>query len=335
METNKVVHELSIERLAHVEPAATAFLASIETGETDGISCWRSDSAERRDGSEIEGIGLFATQAIPTNSLIAIKQGQVVTNITIKDNAEAINGSHQQIGPNQFLAGVTREDADKNLVGYNHSCDPNSKVVLIPGVHLSFLVSRKDIQAGDEITADYSVSQMSDTHRMFMCQCGSDNCRGIIQPGWDWQDPDFQARYPGEFPDYVQQEIDEYNALSPERKQARERSFDGVLKLADMIALSQRELDKIEIPLTETLSQGPPLLRPIVRKIYFNNMTKAGRYLRDMHASHDKAVEYFAVLCPFGNIDDAGVDRQHPETMSAEQRKEVVEFALQLNRHFN
>lgn len=335
METGKVVNELSIDRLTHVEPAATAFLAAIETGKTDGISCWRSAEAERRDGSEIEGIGLFATQDIPANTLIAIKQGRVVDGITIKDNAEAINGSHQQIGPNQFLAGITREEADKNLVGYNHSCDPNAKVVLLPGVDLSFLVSRKDIQAGDEITADYSASQMSDTHRMFMCQCGSEDCRGIIQPGWDWQDPDFQARYPGEFPDYEQREIDDYNALSPERKQARERSLDGVLKLADMVALSKREIDSIEVPLAEVLAQGPPLLRPIIRKIFFNNMTKAGRNLRGMHELHNRAVNYFAVLCPFANIDDAGVDRQHPETMSPEQREEVVEFALNMDKHFN
>jgi hypothetical protein len=335
MQADKVVHELSTERLADVEPSATAFLAAIEAGETDGISCWRSESSERRDGSEIEGIGLFATQDIPINTLIAIKQGHVVNRTTIKDNAEPINGSHQQIGPSQFLAGITKEEADKNLVGYNHSCDPNARVVLVPGVNLAFLVSRKGIQAGSEITTDYSVSQMSDTHRMFICRCGSDECRGVIQPGWDWQDPDFQARYQGEFPDYEQQEIDEYNALTPERKQARERTFDGVLRLADMIALSKREVDIIEVPLAEALDQGPPLLRPIVRKIFFNNMTRAGRHLRDIHEAHDRAVNYFAVLCPFGNIDDAGVDRQHPEAMSSEQREVVVEFALQLDRHFN
>lgn len=335
METGKVVHELSIDRLTTVEPAAAAFLKAIEAGETDGISCWRSETVDRRDGSEIEGIGLFAAGDIPAGTLIAIKQGRVVGSMTIKDNADAINGSHQQIGPNQFLAGITREEADKNLVGYNHSCNPNSRVVLIPGVHLAFLVSRKDIKAGDEITADYSVSQMSDTHRMFMCQCGSDNCRGIIQPGWDWQDPNFQVRYPGEFPDYEQREIDEYNALTPERRQARERSFDGVLKLADMIALSKHEIDSIEIPLAEALAQGPPRLRPIVRKIFFNSMTRAGRHLRDMHKAHDRAVNYFAILCPFANIDDAGVDRQHPETMSPEQREKVVEFALNIDRHFN
>ena len=324
METGKVVHELSIDRPTHVEPAATAFLKAIEAGETDGISCWRSQSAERRDGSAIEGIGLFATRDIPADTLIAIKQGRVVDGMIIKDNAEAINGSHQQIGPNQFLAGITREEADKNLVGYNHSCDPNSKVMLLQGLDLSFLVSRKDILTGNEITADYSVSQKSDTHRMFVCQCGSESCRGVIQPGWDWQDPEFQARYPGEFPSYIQREIDDYNALSPERRQARLITFDGVLKMADIVAFTKREIDTIEIPLAEALEEGPAILRPIVRKLFFNNMTGAGRHLRDLHAIHDKAADTFAAICPFGNIDDAVVDRQHPETMSPEQREEVV-----------
>jgi hypothetical protein len=251
MEAGKITHELSAEKLASIEPAATTFLAAIEADETDGISCWRSELAERLDGSEIEGIGLFAMQNVPANHLIAIKQGLVVNGTTIKDNSEAINGSHQQVGPNQFLAGLTQEEADKNLVGYNHSCDPNSKVVLLPGVNLSFLVSRKDIQAGEEITADYSVSQMSDTHRMFMCRCGSESCRGIIQPGWDWQNQDFQTSYPGEFPEYVQQEIDKYNALSPEHRLARELSLDSVLRMADMVALSKKEIDNIEIALSE------------------------------------------------------------------------------------
>ena len=328
-----VVHELSQDRPTSVEPEAVAFLALIEDGQTDKMSCWRSDSVERHDGSRIEGVGLFATQDIPENTLIAIKQGYVVDSQTIKDNAKNIQGSHQQIGPNQFLAGITREEADKNLVGYNHSCDPNAKVVSLAGVQLAFLVSRKSIPAGSEVTADYSVSQMSDTHRMFMCQCGSDHCRGIIQPGWDWQDPDFQARYPDEFPEYVQQEIDRYNQLTPEQRQARQQSYDSVLRMADMIALANKEIVSIEGPLDEVLEMAPPLFRPILRRKF----RKVGgeEYLRGLHERLDTATNYFAILCPFGNVDDMGIDRQHPETMNPEQRTQVVKFALQLDRHFN
>src|SRR5665213_1108276 len=95
------------ERLLQVEPTlqlsadVQVVIEAVEQGLSDGISCWRSFAVERREGSAIEGQGLFATQFIAERSLVAIKQGHVIDTITVKDNRDILRGSQQQIGPNQ------------------------------------------------------------------------------------------------------------------------------------------------------------------------------------------------------------------------------------------
>lgn len=187
--------------------AVLDFLKQFEAGQTDGISCWRDESLERRQGSNIQGVGLFSNADIDPNHVIAIKPGHVVTEEIIRENAEVIKGTHQQIGPNSFLAGLTAEEADKNLVGYNHSCDPNAKVVLMEGLPLAFLVSKKPIEKGAEITTDYSVTFTSDTQEMSACKCGSINCRGHIQPNEDWKNERFQREHFDDFPYYIREMI--------------------------------------------------------------------------------------------------------------------------------
>ncbi|RKS18497.1 SET domain-containing protein [Pseudomonas sp. WPR_5_2] len=65
---------------------------------------------------------------------------------------------------------------DPNFCGLLwHSCDPN--------VYLDFsdlcLWALKDIQKGDRLTMDYTVSE-DKLLRQFACRCGSHNCRGWI-----------------------------------------------------------------------------------------------------------------------------------------------------------
>lgn len=188
---------------------ALAFLELVEMGKTDGISAWRSSDIERREGSQIDGQGLFALNDIPANMLVAIKQGHLVSGQTVSEYAEIIDGSQQQIGPDEFLTGLTMGEVEQNLVGYNHSCDPNAKVMLIKGISLAFLVSRQSIEAGAEITVDYGVSEMSpNAHYLNPCRCGSPQCRGVVDPRVDWQNEDLRRRYAGEFPWFVQEAID-------------------------------------------------------------------------------------------------------------------------------
>ena len=57
----------------------------------------------------------------------------------------------------------------------NHSCDPTAFVSAF-----GTLVALRDIEAGEEITFDYTVSESSITSP-FDCDCGAENCKGRIE----------------------------------------------------------------------------------------------------------------------------------------------------------
>jgi hypothetical protein len=328
---------------------AEAFLELLEMGRTDGVSAWRAPSIERRDGSAIEGRGLFAAADIPANSLIAIKTGHVLTSEQVKENGDIIQGSQQQIGPNQFLAGLDADEVDKNLVGYNHSCDPNAKVMLFKGASLSFLVTREPVAAGDEITADYSVSQMTNTHLMKTCRCGSPDCRGFVAPLWDWEDEALQQKYAGEFAWFIQDAIDAREQLPEAELQILNRGH-ATLKQAGILVLADEGVRELENRRDEALSQiGSPWGRALLGRYY--DRKPAGLELAEMRDLRLKTAAYFAAICQFANIDDFGIDRERVvtalKTDSGNLRRdlrgsglathldEVVGFARQLDRLFN
>jgi len=107
------------------------FLSDVDSSLSYGYTGWRSDGVERCDGSVIEGQGLFATTDIEPGQLLAIKGGRIVNeDEVIKLSVEnELHGSHQQIDMNLFLVGLGAEEEENNLIGYNHSCSPNARVV--------------------------------------------------------------------------------------------------------------------------------------------------------------------------------------------------------------
>jgi uncharacterized protein len=58
----------------------------------------------------------------------------------------------------------------------NHSCPPNCEAELIEG--RIWIVARRDIQAGEEITFNYRYDLES--FREYPCHCGSPDCVGFI-----------------------------------------------------------------------------------------------------------------------------------------------------------
>jgi hypothetical protein len=56
----------------------------------------------------------------------------------------------------------------------NHSCDPNA-YVMYKGDRC-YLMARRDIHVGDEITCDYSINITGGTS--WPCNCGTARCRG-------------------------------------------------------------------------------------------------------------------------------------------------------------
>jgi hypothetical protein len=109
-----------------------------------------------------------------------------------------------QISENLVLA--TPIDHSADIADFiNHSCDPSSGFQ-----GQLFLVARRPLVAGEEITFDYAMCLHPvdglDPYQM-SCRCGAPLCRGVITED-DWRDPALQAQYTGYFQLYLQEKID-------------------------------------------------------------------------------------------------------------------------------
>lgn len=165
------------------------------------LKSWRADSVERRSGA-LHGLGLFAVKDVYKDELLAIKAGKLVDEATIIKFADIINGSHIQIESDLFLTGLTPEEVNDTLIGFNHSCSPNAYVS-----GQIELRAMKDITDGDEITVDYATLLTSDT-QSFRCKCGSVECRKVVKPSVDYKNPDLRKKYKGYFVSHIQRLID-------------------------------------------------------------------------------------------------------------------------------
>jgi len=115
-----------------------------------------------------KGRGLFTLEQIATGTKVLTFQGRVLNTDELTDDLLAM-----QIGTDLWLCsdGSLADDC------VNHSCDPNCG---FPAGDLE-LHALRDIQAGEEITWDYSTS-ISEPGWTMECRCGSATCRGTIRP---------------------------------------------------------------------------------------------------------------------------------------------------------
>jgi len=114
------------------------------------------------------GNGLYAKKPIKKDEFIGSFKGKIyrAERATLLP-PEAINHA-MQISEKEYSL-----PKDPTITMANHSCDPNS------GIRGIFdIVAMRDINAGEEITWDYEMSEKSDWR--LDCSCGSRNCRGII-----------------------------------------------------------------------------------------------------------------------------------------------------------
>jgi hypothetical protein len=121
--------------------------------------------------SPIEGLGLFAVEAIAPRTVCVEMGGRVI------DAAElgvlAARGEPYSAFALDAERHVLQAADDPARFG-NHSCDPNLE---LSGP--TTLVARRAIAPGEEVTVDYST--MSDTTGWSMsCSCGAPRCRGVI-----------------------------------------------------------------------------------------------------------------------------------------------------------
>jgi SET domain-containing protein len=121
--------------------------------------------------SSIEGLGIFATRPFRSGERIA--RVNVVRQIT----PDAPIREH--LG--ERIDHCAYPDGKVVLIGFperhvNHSCNPNAYEQFEGGV--SYLVARRDIATGEEISIDYNINISNGTS--WPCHCGAKRCRGEV-----------------------------------------------------------------------------------------------------------------------------------------------------------
>ena len=149
--------------------------------------------------SQIHGRGLFAATALGAGEIVAIKGGRIITRETLSTLQAKLGPAEIQIGDDLFICPVSEEEREGSMIFSNHSCDPNI------GVRGQIVfVAMRDIEAGEELTHDWAMTDDDDSSTE--CRCGARNCRRTIT-GKDWQLPELQVRYGVYFSSYLLEKI--------------------------------------------------------------------------------------------------------------------------------
>jgi SET domain-containing protein len=136
--------------------------------------------------SGIHGHGVFAARRIPGGTWIVEYTGERISNeeadrrydddsmdqhhtfLFVLDDAECID------------AAVNGNDARF----INHSCEPNCEAVYVPRDREIWIVARRDIAAGEELSYDYAYEldgeSVEQARERYPCRCGAPSCRGTI-----------------------------------------------------------------------------------------------------------------------------------------------------------
>ncbi len=136
--------------------------------------------------SRIEGLGIFAARPF--------RAGETIRRIIVVREITPDAPLREALG--ERFDHCDYPDGKQVLIGYpdrhvNHSCDPNAWV-RYQG-EAQFLVARRDVAAGDEITCDYNVNLLGGTS--WPCHCGAARCRGETLGDFFKLPPEIQREY--------------------------------------------------------------------------------------------------------------------------------------------
>lgn len=145
--------------------------------------------------------GIFAVRPIRKGEILTFWAGDIYTRPEFMKLPGLLRSRSLQVEEDLFMVPRVEEPADY----FNHSCEPNAGL----SGQLA-LIALRDIDADEEVTFDYAMSDGSD-YDEFVCRCGRPQCRGRVT-GDDWQSEVLQARYRGHFSPYLQRRIDQQNA---------------------------------------------------------------------------------------------------------------------------
>jgi hypothetical protein len=119
--------------------------------------------------SPIEGLGLFASRPFAAGQ--RIRQINVVREVTFETPLREDLGERMDHCDYPDGRVVLFGFPDRHV---NHSCDPNAYMSYERG--RCYLVARREIGAGVEVTCDYNVNLTAGTS--WPCHCGAPRCRG-------------------------------------------------------------------------------------------------------------------------------------------------------------
>ncbi len=129
------------------------------------------------------GRGVYAMAPIPKGVKVIEYLGKLVS---VKDSDDIAEKQMQRAGKSGtghvYLFTLNRKhDIDGNVPCnrarlINHSCDPNCEVQIIKG--RIWILSRRPIGAGEELTYDYGFNM--DSWQDHVCRCGTKKCLGYI-----------------------------------------------------------------------------------------------------------------------------------------------------------
>ncbi|MGM9512620.1 SET domain-containing protein [Roseateles sp. DB2] len=123
--------------------------------------------------SDIDGQGVFAAEPIPARRKIGEMRGEL---ISVAEARRRIKGRARihMVEISERRA-IDATDSNGPLRYINHSCLPNAVLRIRQG-RAEFYAMR-DIEAGEELTADYGESHHEGRLR---CACGAPNCKGRL-----------------------------------------------------------------------------------------------------------------------------------------------------------
>ena len=143
------------------------------------------------------GCGVFARQHISKGELISLWGGKIVRKQDLDPSMPRFTQRVLQIDEGLYI--LTAENVEPNDC-FNHSCDPNLGFSGQIG-----LVAMRDIDAGEELTFDYAMSD-GEPYDEFECYCGKAGCRKKVT-GNDWKLPELWLKYDGYFSPYLERRI--------------------------------------------------------------------------------------------------------------------------------
>lgn len=132
---------------------------------------------------------------------------------TIATSAIAGSGlsATRDIGVNEVvLRFATTPTSAAGLGPVNHSCDPN-----LGWADARTLMTIRDVAIGQELTCDYATA-IDDAGWSMYCHCETYRCRQLIEGG-DWQIPQLQRRYAGQWTPQLQRRIDSARPMTTVR----------------------------------------------------------------------------------------------------------------------